>query len=482
LIRCIAICATVIVGVFGADVRGQGASPVRVLHPSGAMGDLFGSTVAIDGDTCIAGAPLDDVGGNTDQGSAHVYRRTVTGWALEATLTASDGAATDYFGDCVGISGDTVVVGAHFADISGKGNQGAAYVFVRDGGSWTQQAKLTASDGSADDWFGRSIAVCGDTVIVGEYFDTNGTKQYQGAAYVFTRSGTAWTQQAKLTATDGLAGDYFGRSVAMSGNSAIIGALRDDSAAGDADVGSAYIFTRSGTSWSQQARLIAADGSPGDEFGVSVDIDGSTAIVGSHLDDVGFNVNQGSAYVFTRAGTVWRQQARLNANGASKLDYFGISVSVDGGTAMVGAHADDVASIADQGSAIVFSRSGDTWSQRVQLNSVDGASGDVFGYCVALSGSTAVVGAWGDDVGTNANQGSAWILEIPIPSPCVADLDNDGRVDDADFQLFVVAYDALDCDDPLMPKGCSADFNGDNVVDDDDFQIFVAAYDELLCP
>lgn len=387
----------------------QRSTPVQVLHPSGLAGDQFGEAVAIDGDTMIVGALGDDVGANADQGTAHIYRWTGSGWAFEATLAAADGATTDWFGRSVAISGDTVVVGsqATFATPNGLNNAiGSAYVFSRSGTTWTQQTKLTAADGTPNDDFGQSVAISGNTIIVGARNDV-GTNADQGSAYVFIRSGTTWMQQAKLIAADGAATDAFGRSVALEGDTAIVGAYLDDVGA-NADQGSAYVFTRSGTTWTQKSKLTAADGAANDYFGFSVAVSGDTAIIGVLLDDVGGKVNQGSAYVFTRSGTSWTQQAQLTAAGSAGSDYFGIAVALSGETAIVGATNTTVNGNSGQGVAYVFVRSANTWTEQAKFSAPDGAANDSFGSAVALSGDIAIVGAEADSVFANTNQGSAW--------------------------------------------------------------------------
>ena len=233
---------------------------------------------------------------------------------------------------------------------------------------------------------------------------------------MFTRSGTSWSQQAQLTAGDGAAGDYFGYSVALAGDTALVGAYADDVGATD-DQGSAYVFTRSGTSWSQQAQLTAGDGAAGDCFGYSVALAGDTALVGAYVNDVGAAVDQGSAYVFTRSGATWSQQAQLTAGDGAAGDYFGYSVALAGDTALVGAYLNDVGANADQGSAYVFTRSGATWSQQAQLTAGDGAAADDFGHSVALAGDTALVGAVADDVGAAADQGSAYVFLLDAVAP-----------------------------------------------------------------
>ena len=330
--------------------------------------------------------------------------------AQEAQLTAAEGATSDHFGYSVAISGDTAVVGAPFHDVGANVNQGAAYVFVRSGTSWSQQAQLTAADGAANDRFGWPVVISGDTVVVGAPFHDVGANADQGAAYVFVRSGATWSQQRQLTAVDGAADDVFGLSVAISGDTVVVSAPYDDVGA-DADQGSAYVFVRSGAIWIQQQQLTAVDGAADDYFGSSVAISGDTVVVGAPYDDVGANVNQGSAYVFVRSGAVWGLQAHMAAADGATSDVFGSSLAISGDTVVVGAPYDDVGADADQGSAYVFVRSGAIWSQQQQLTAVDGAANDYFGYSVAISGDTVAVGAPYHDVGGgNANQGSAYVF------------------------------------------------------------------------
>jgi uncharacterized repeat protein (TIGR01451 family) len=380
----------------------------KVIAIDGASSDFFGLSVAISGDTAIVGAHGDNVGANTDQGSAYVFVRNGNTWSQQAKLTASDGAANDNFGISVAISGDTALIGAH-ADVGANADQGSAYVFVRSGTIWTEQQKLTASDGAAVDQFGISVAISGDTALIGAYCDDVSVNADQGSAYVFTRSGTTWTQQTQLTASDGAATDWFGISVAISGDTALIGARWDDVGA-NAVQGSAYVFVRSGAIWTEQQKLTASDGATNDNFGGSVAISGDTALIGAFLDVVGANVDQGSAYVFVRSGTTWTEQQKLTALDGAATDRFGYSVSISGDTAVIGAYWDDVGANGNQGSAYVFTRNGTTWSQQTQLTASDGAAVDQFGFS-AISGDTILVGAYYDDVGANGDQGAAYFYQ-----------------------------------------------------------------------
>jgi hypothetical protein len=216
---------------------------------------------------------------------------------------------------------------------------------VRSGTAWSQQQKLTASDGAASDYFGRSVSVSGDTAMVGANGDDIAYATDAGSAYVFVRSGTAWSQQQKLTAADGAMNDQFGACISVSGETAVVGAFSHDTAGG-ANAGSAYVFVRSGMGWYLQQQLTASDGAMNDSFGLSVSVSADTAVVAA----TGDNSLAGSAYVFVRTGTLWSEEQKLTASDGAANDHFGISVSVSGGTVVVGAYGDN--SLA--GSAYVF--------------------------------------------------------------------------------------------------------------------------------
>jgi len=367
--------------------------------------DTFGGAVAISGDTALVGASRDDDMGS-DAGAVYVFARSGTSWIQQAKLTAADGGSNDNFGFSVALSGNTAVVGA-IADDDVTSDAGAAYVFVRSGTTWSQQAKLTAADGTSNDQLGFSIAVSGDTAVVGAVNDDD-RAEHAGSAYVFVRSGTTWTQQAKLIATDTAAFDQLGWSVAVSGDTAVVGARLHDDA--NTDSGSAYVFVRGGTSWTQQAKLTAGDAATGDTFGAAVAVSGTTAVVGAPLTDANA-ADSGSAYVFTRSGTSWTQQAKLTAADAGASDSLGAAAALDGDTVVVGAPNDGDLGAAS-GSAYVFTRSGTSWTQQTKLTASDGAAVDLFGTSVAVSGSTSLIGAPGhDDLGPSS--GSAYVYAPP---------------------------------------------------------------------
>ncbi len=387
----------------------------------GALRDYFGRSVALssDGNTALVGANNKTVvyGG---QGAVYVFTYSGGSWSQKQELTASDGAADNYFGVSVALSsdGNTALVGASFKTVGSNSYQGAAYVFTNSGGSWSQQQELTASNGAASDYFGNSVALSSDgtTALVGANNKTVGSNASQGAAYVFTNSGGSWSQKTELTASNGAASDYFGYPVALSsdGNTALVAAPQKTVGSNNIQ-GAAYAFTNSGGSWNQQHELTASDGAAVDYFGNSVALssDGNTALVGATGKTIVHN-SQGAAYVFTNSGGSWSQQAELTASDAALGDDFGsgAALSSDGTTALVGAFGKKVGSNSQQGAAYVFTNSGGSWSQQQELTASNGAAGDYFGYPVAQSGNgnTALVGAGYKTLGSNSDQGAAYVF------------------------------------------------------------------------
>jgi FG-GAP repeat len=292
----------------GANNWGQ----VKKLAASdGAANNLFGLSVAISGTTVVIGSPYNDFGGNAAQGSVYLYERDQGGsnkWGEAKHLLASDGAVGDFFGHSIAIDGNTVAVGAYDDDIGGKSNQGSAYLYERDqGGSsnWGQVKKLVASDGAVNDEFGVSIAISGNVVVVGAHFDDIGSHMWQGSAYLYERDqggSSIWGQVKKLVASDGVANDFFGISVAISGNMVVVGVpYNGPNGTGSHSPGLAYLFMRNagGTNaWGQSRKLLASDGVAYDFFGVSVDISGNTVVASAPDDDIGTNPRQGSVYIF----------------------------------------------------------------------------------------------------------------------------------------------------------------------------------------
>ncbi len=333
-------------------------------------GDAVGVSVAISGTTAVVGGP----GSAKDAGRAYVFTSTAAGWQQAAELKGSDTVAGDYFGYAVAISDTTVVVSAPgFAK-----NAGRAYIFARTATGWKQAAELKGSDTVAGDYFGDSVATSGTNAIVGADDHTKSA----GRAYVFTSTAAGWKQVAELKGSDTVANDGFGYAVAISGTTAIVGA--PDHAK---DAGRAYVFTNTAAGWRQAAELKGSDTVADNGFGVSVAISGKTAIAGAP----GFSKAAGRAYIFARTATGWKQAAELKGSDTVAGDDFGYTVAISNTTAVAGAPNFSKAA----GRAYVFTSTATDWKQAGELKGSDTVAADYFGYSVAISGTTTVVGADG---------------------------------------------------------------------------------------
>jgi len=448
--RYLAVIAVTIAAFFPTAAHSLSITQQAYLKASNTdAGDSF-SAIAISGDTIVVGAPGEAscaTGVNGDQsdndcsyaGAAYVFVRDGTNWTQQAYLKPSNGSG---FFETVAISGDTIVVGA-LEDSSGatgvNGDQndysapysGAAYVFVRNGTNWTQQAYLKASNTGAGDYFGYSVAISGDTVVIGADNESssatgvNGNQSddsapYAGAAYVFVRNGTNWTQQAYLKASNTDSNDYFGSYASMDGDTIVVGAYGESSNATGVNgnqsdntatnAGAAYVFVRNGTNWTQQAYLKASNTDAGDQFGISANISADSIVVGAPFEASkarGVNGNQsdnsapwaGASYVFVRVGTTWTQQAYLKASNTDTGDLFG-SAGISGDIIVAGAPFESSSatgvngnqnnnSAEEAGAAYVFVRNGTNWTQQAYLKASNTDAGDRFagGY---LSGNTIV--------------------------------------------------------------------------------------------
>lgn len=392
-----------IVGVTGDRTTSALSTEVAKLRADDASSlDRFGHAVAVTAGVVLVGAPFDDDEG-VDSGSVYVFTGSSGSWSQRTKLTAGDGEPVDRFGFSLAASADTAVVGAPFEDASDERlDAGAAYVFTGADESWSQQAKLAPADRDARDGFGRAVAVDADTALVGAPFDDGEELTDVGSVYVYRRTSGAWGQEAKLTAADGDSRHGFGESVAVSGDTAVVGARFDDDNGFDA--GAAYVFVRDEAEWRLEAKLVADDGGAADFFGSSVDVDGDTVLVGAVGDDDN-GLQSGSAYVFTREAGVWMQAAKLTPSDGELQDNFGGSVALSGDSALVGADGDDVDDVRGVGSAYRFARAEEasegggqsdglhSWVQVDKLTASDGGATDRFGRSVALSGDVGVVGS-----------------------------------------------------------------------------------------
>ena len=428
------------VNIYKRATNGTWAFEGKLVAADGATNDYFGASVSVFGNTAVVGAPGDDTGTMFDHGSAYVFTRTTAGvWTQAAKLVAADGAASDVFGSATAItntviasatSGDLVVVGAWSDDFGTLTDQGSAYIFKKSAaGTWTQEGKFWAvgADGAANEYYGSAVAAYGERAVLGCPGDDISGAVDRGSAYVWKRASTGvWAQETKLVASDGAGGDAFAGSLAMSADSVLAGAANDDFAT-VADRGSAYVFVVSGAVWTQQAKIVAADGLANDRFGTSVGISGSSAIVTAPNDD------------------------GLAASGST--------------------------SWTDLGAAYLFERVGTMWGEKHRFTASDGQNGKSFGQSAAMWGRYAVVGAPGDDIGTppRQNQGSAYAFEL-IPTDC-----NNNSIPDAEDIASGIAQDcntnqipdscdiaaatSTDVDANGVPDECQTDCNDNNIPD-----------------
>jgi len=435
-----------------APTTSDAASTVTVNGVDVASGNASAAIPLAVGKNTLTVIVTADDGVTTGTYTVTVTRESAGEFAQQAYIKASNTGSGDQFGNSIALSGDTLAVGAYREDSKATGidgdendnslaDAGAVYVFIRDGTVWSQQAYIKASNTGSGDRFGYSLALSGDTLAVGAYREqskatgidgdeSDNSLTDAGAVYVFTRSGTKWTQQAYLKASNPDSDDSFGYSVALYGDTLAAGADREASNAtgigGDqnnnalANAGAAYVFTRSGAAWSQQAYIKASNTGSNDVFGWSLALFEETLAVGAAGEASsasGINGNQnddsapytGAVYVFTRSGIAWSQQAYIKASNSGSNDFFGWSLALTGDVLAVGASREDGSnnSLADSGAVYLFIRNGTLWSQQDYVIPAVIDSGYLFGYSVALSGDTLAAGAPGEKSNATGIDGDA---------------------------------------------------------------------------
>lgn len=414
------------------------AEATKIVSSDRSTNDEFGFSVSINGNYAIVGEPFgdEDVSGNNGMGSAgcaYIFERdTNGGWMQVQKIVASDRSSNDHFGTSVSISGDYAIVGApeHVA--------GAVYVFKRDGtGNWAETQKVEANDATNNDLFGFSVSISGDNFIVGAYNEEEsefgGANLYEaGSAYIFSNSGGVWTQTKKLVASDRAEDDWFGFSVAIDGDYAIVGVHREEEdVAGSNNLqwaGSAYIFEKASGAWAQTQKIVALDRAEDDEFGYVVSISGNYALIGARSEEEDENnmnniSSSGSAYIFERATSGnWSQVQKVVPSDRALGDVFGHSVSISNNKAIVGAYKEDEDAsgnntLTNSGSAYVFEKDiNDNWVETQKLVASDREGQDSFATTVAISDSFVIVGAHQEDDDVQGNNGlngagSAYIFE-----------------------------------------------------------------------
>ncbi len=379
----------------------------KIIASDGTSQDYFGYSVAIDGDVMVVGAIHDD--DSIDYaGSAYVYRFEPIGsvWVEEAKLLTSDASWGDSFGCAVSIDGDVIVIGA-YGDGDNDAYTGSAYVFRYEPieSVWVEEAKLLASDGASEDYFGRTISIDGDMIVVGSPYSA------EGAVYVYRYEpvGSVWVEEAKLLASDVTAGDRFGYSVSIDGDVIVMGATEDDDN-GDYS-GSAYVFRYDGSGWLEETKLLASDGAEWDRFGFSVSIDGDVIVVGAPCnDDNEASFGSGYVYRYDPVGSEWVEEVKLLVFDRGTFDDFGRSVSIDGSAIVIGANGYHVFS----GASYVFRYEsvGSEWVEEARLVAFDGDPFDGFGHSVSIDGDVIAVGAWKADSDNGFDSGSAYVFDL----------------------------------------------------------------------
>lgn len=368
--------------------------------------DNFGAAVDIDGDTAVVSALGNRFAGHPDN-IVNVYVRQGAGWVLQQTLSARDDdpMADDGFGFSLAVDGDTLVVGA-IGDGDGAFVAGAAYVYARNGSSWSLQQKLVASDAVSFANYGIAVAVEGDAVVVGAHGDDD-LGYMTGAAYVYRRRGAVWTEEQKLLASDPAPENAFGLDVAIDGRTIAVGAPNVPSG-GASYSGAVYMFARGEAGWAQEAKLTARDASENQGLGSGVSLSGDTLVVAAPGDKVGTHT-YGAAYVYGRDGSGWTQQRKLIDTDVKRFEGFAWSVATDGDTIAVGNICSNEA--AGFGGAVhLYTRSGNAgWSLSKRLTVGDAAYLDLLGGSVAVSGGTVIAGAPAKDALTTES-GAAYIF------------------------------------------------------------------------
>ncbi|MCH2134001.1 MAG: hypothetical protein MK116_09660 [Phycisphaerales bacterium] len=456
------------------SIAGSGDSAICAIEltpgPYYSEWDSYGTAISVSGDTALVTAP----GESESRGLVYVYSRSFddgpvsANWQLTNTLFAADGQESDLFGFSVAVDGDLALVGARNDDNPNGQSAGSVYVFQRSdsSGLWYQAAKLRADDGEPSDFFGNSVSLSGQTALIGAFADDdNGLTS--GSAYVFERQDDgSWDQVQKLAAFDPVANGQFGSSVSVSGDVALVGSSRGT---GNVQVsGAAYVFRRSSQGdWMASAKLRASDGESFDSFGYRVSLQDDRALIGAHWDNDG-GTHTGSAYIFEWDGTEsWSQVAKLTAMDAGAYDQFGSSVALEGDRALVGAPTRMDAPPATPGYACVFQRDDDgQWLQVETLVPPNGQAEDGFGYALDLVEDITVIGMPGsDDNGTSSGRAYSYLV---VPDSGENDCNQNGVSDTCD----ILVGSSPDCNQNGAPDECdiadgtSEDLNGDGIPDE----------------
>ena len=399
-------------------VHAQVVDTRQVSASDAAIGDNFGTSVSMEGDRAVSGAP----GAN----KAYIYEWDGMQWVEVQILTASDVAPDDQFGHSVFLHNNRVVVGAP--------EKGAAYVFDWDGTTWSEVAKITPLIAQADSKFGGSVSLYEDRILVGAWGEDVSGEIDQGAAYLFDWDGVQWNETAKLTGEDSNEGDRFGWSVSVYGDRAIIGAPHH-TMDGFLHEGGAFLFEWDATTWSQTGQWYNSNGYPGDQFGYSVSMEGNRALIGEPFHNFYGIEGHGIAHLIEWTGTAWTGVAVLVPEDGQEGDNFGHSVALDGELLVIGARGDDVMGVSDAGSAYLFEFQGTGWFERAQVYENNPGDTHYFGSSVAISNRRIFAGVeQGDKVLADITQvdgsGTGYVFQLEDHVEGTALTASDGDVGD----------------------------------------------------
>ena len=375
----------------------------KLYSPDAQKEGQFGCAVAISGAYALVGAYLEDAD-SKDAGAAYIFKRTNNTWVQQAKLQANDREEGDEFGYSVAVSGDYAIVGAAGKELS----VGTAYIFKRKGNVWEQQAKIQANDKEDFDFFGHSVAISGDYAVVGAHKEGSGGDN-TGAVYIFKREGDIWIQQTKIQAYDKEAKDEFGWEVSVSGNYVVVGAHLEDT--GGKNAGAAYIFKREGNSWIQQAKIQSETIVDSDQFGSSVAIFNDCIVVGAPMVNIaGYdNFRAGAAYVFRGKERNWVQETMLKSNNkVGRMNEFGSSVAVWNNHIIAGIATD--MSRGNTGAVYIFQQEKEAWPPSTEITANDKKANDFFGSSVAVGQQHAVVGVETESTKAS-NAGAVYIFQ-----------------------------------------------------------------------
>ncbi len=381
----------------------------RVVSNDGTSNDNFGKQVAISENYAVIGSHRSNIGGNPSQGAAYVFERIDNQWIFQTKLTASDGAIGDWFAVDVDIWGDHIIIGSSHATINGNDNQGATYVFYKNGNTWIEQAKLTADDGMTDYFFGETVAIDDDYIVVGSRFATVNGNDNQGAVYVFQRTGSTWNQVAKLIGNDGEEGDSFGYDIDIDGKYVAIGAPFKD-INGNIAQGMVYIFRRTGLNWNQLSTILASDGDISDYFGECLHLHNDRLAIGAPYKDIGGNNNQGAVYFYHYTGGNWVEQNIITAPDGGPEHLFPSSIGLYNGTAILGTEYADFNNNTNQGKSYIYKYHNDTWKLETEILPPTVSNDMRFGSGVSIFGNNAIIGSQYEDEASNTKQGAAYFL------------------------------------------------------------------------